>query len=96
MSHIVLTPEQARVVREACGMIEVRDEAGQVLARILSPAEAAIVAEAKRRLAAGGPRYPMADVRARLHKLEAISQREPLDRARVKELLDRMRAGEDV
>ena len=38
----------------------------------------------------------MADVRARLHKLEAISQREPLDRARVKELLDRMRAGEDV
>ncbi len=76
-------------------MIEVRDEAGQVLARILSPAEA-IVAEAKRRLAAGGPRYPMADVRARLHKLEAISQREPLDRARVKELLDRMCAGEDV
>ncbi len=54
------------------------------------------MAEAKRRLAAGGPRYPMADVRARLQKLEALGQRQPLDSARVKELLERMRAGEDV
>jgi hypothetical protein len=96
MSHIVLTAEQARVVREASGLVEVRDEAGQILASFLSPVEAAIVAEAKRRLAAAGPRYPMAEVRARLQKLEAISQHEALDSARVKELLDRMRAGENV
>jgi hypothetical protein len=58
--------------------------------------EAAIVAEAKRRLAAEGPRYPAAEVEARLEKLETIRQRECLSPAQVKELLRRMRAGEEV
>lgn len=94
--HIVLTEDQARALREASGYVELRDECGQVLGRVLSPTEAAIVQESKRRLAAGGPRYPMADVRARLQKLEEISQREDLDSDKVKELLRRLRAGEAV
>jgi hypothetical protein len=96
MTYIVLTPEQARVLRGATGLVEVRDERGEVLARVLSPSEAAIVAESKRRLASGSPCYPMEEVRARLDKLEEISQREPLDSAKVKDLLRRMRAGEEV
>jgi hypothetical protein len=96
MTYIVLTPEQAQVLRAASGLVEVRDEEGEVLARVLSPLDAAIVAESKRRLASGVPRYPMADVTARLDKLEEISRREPLDSAKVKDLLRRMRAGEEV
>jgi hypothetical protein len=95
MSYIVLTAEQARVIREASDPVEARDDESQVLERIPSSEEAAILAEAKKRLAPGRPRYPMADVRARLQKLEALSQREHLDSARVKELLLRMRAGVD-
>jgi hypothetical protein len=58
--------------------------------------EKAIVEEARRRLAAGGPRYPAAEVEARLRKLNEIAQREELDENRVKDLLRRMRAGEEV
>ncbi len=95
MSVIVLTAAQVQVLREAVGPVEVRDEHGLDLGRIL-PSEAAIVAEAKRRLAAGGPRSSSADVGARLKKLQEISEREQLDEARVKDLLRRMRAGEEV
>ena len=51
MPQIVLNAEQARLLKEAIEPVEFRDEAGEVLARIPSPAEAAVVAEAKRRLA---------------------------------------------
>ena len=51
---------------------------------------------AKRRLAEEGPRYPAADVEARFQKLEEISRRKNLGPAQVKELLRRMRAGEEV
>jgi hypothetical protein len=96
MTQIVLNAEQARALREATGTVEVRDEQGGVLARILSPSEQAIVLEARRRLAAGGPRYSSAEVQARLQKLEEISKREELDSQKVKDLLRRMRAGEEV
>jgi hypothetical protein len=96
MSYIVLTDEQARILREAKDLVELRDPRGDVLARLLGPTQAEIVVESKRRLASGSPCYPMADVRARLEKLEEISQREPLDSSKVKDLLRRMRAGETV
>jgi hypothetical protein len=96
MTYIVLNPEQVRVLEEACEPVEVRDEQGRVLARILSPADAAVVEEAKRRLATPGPRYSSAEVQARLRKLEEISQREELDEVKVREYLRRMRAGEEV
>ncbi len=96
MPHIVLNAEQARVLEQAVQPVEVRDEQGRVLTRIPPLAEAAVVAEAKRRLAAEGPRYPAAEVEARLQKLEEISRREQLSPAQVKDLLRRMRAGEAV
>jgi hypothetical protein len=95
MPYIVLSDDQAKILREAAGLVEVRDEQGHVLARVV-PDEAAIVAEAKRRLAEGGPRYSGAEIQARLQKLNEISQREELDEAKVKELIRKMRAGEEV
>lgn len=96
MPYIVLTPEQSRVVEEATASIEVRMPHGEVVARILTPEEVKIVAESKRRLAAGGRMYPGKDVEARLAKLQALSEREELDEAKVKDLMRRMRAGEEV
>jgi len=96
MSFIVLNGSQADVLREASGPVEIRDEQGAVLARVLPPSEETLVSEARRRLAANGPRYPAAEVQARLLRLEEISREEQLDDSKVKELLRRMRAGEKV
>jgi len=96
MPHIVLTPEQAQVVHSASGPVEIRANAGAVLARILPPHEAAIVEEAKRRLASSGPWYSGADVLARLKRLDEIAQGQELTPERVRDLLDRMRAGEAI
>jgi hypothetical protein len=60
------------------------------------PTEAAIIEEARRRLATPGPRYTSAEVEARLQKLNEIAQCEELDANRVRELLRKMRAGEEV
>jgi hypothetical protein len=94
MTVIILTEAQARAFREAAGPVEMRDEQGEVLARVLPPAEAALVAEAKRRLAAGGARHSAAEVESRFQQLAEVGQREALDQARVHELLRQMRAGE--
>jgi hypothetical protein len=96
MSYIVLTMEQEQVVHQATEAIEVRDTGGRVLARILPAWETAIVEEARRRLATPGPRYTSAEVQGRLQKLNEIAQREELDENRVRELLRKMRAGEEV
>ena len=58
--------------------------------------EAAIIEEARRRLATPGPRYTSAEVQTRLQKLNEIAQREELDVSPVRELLRKMRAGEEV
>jgi hypothetical protein len=96
MPHIVLTQEQAAILSKALEPVELRDSEGRVLARVLSPLDEAALARFRDR--EGKPRryYPAAEVEARLKKLEEISQRETLDPIRVRELLDRMRAGEDV
>jgi hypothetical protein len=96
MPHIVLTPEQQKIFEEAIEPVEIRDEQGRVLTTVLSPVDEAALEKYRNRRGQNRPSYPAADVEARLRKLEEISQREPLDRARVRELLDRMRAGEEV
>ncbi len=96
MPVIILDADQAKVLREASDLVELRDEQGQVLAQILPQSEAALLAEARRRLAANGPRYSSADVRARLQRLQELGQQEDLDQAKVRELLRKMRAGEQV
>jgi hypothetical protein len=96
MPHIVLTAEQAQILREASETVELRDDQGEVLIRILSPAEAVLVAKARRRLARAVPGYSGADIQARFRKLEEISRREELNEEKVNELLRRMRAGETI
>jgi hypothetical protein len=98
MPQIILTEEQARIVAQATGSVEVRTPEGKSIGAFspLSPEEIEVIALCKRRMARGGPRYSAAEVRARLLRLEEISRREPLDKALVMELLRRMRAGEEV
>jgi hypothetical protein len=99
MPTIVLTAAQARVLDESTLEVEVRDEQGRLLARIPAPSEAEIIERLKRNQFRGDPnrpRYSSAEVQARLRRLEEISRREELDEAKVRELLDRMRAGEEV
>src|SRR5258708_7712002 len=98
MSHIVLTQEQASILSQATGRVEVRDAEGRVLAfpDALEPGEAEILADAKRRLREPGPRIPSSQVKAHLQKLEEIRQREGMDEAKMLQLLQRMREGEEV
>jgi hypothetical protein len=98
MSHIVLSEDQTRVLAEATGSVEVRDNQGQLLAFLtpLGPDLAATILECKQRHAAPGPRIPSEQVQAHLRRLEEIRQREGLDRERMLDLLRRMRAGEEV
>jgi hypothetical protein len=98
MAQIVLTEEQSRIVAQAGGPVEVRSAEGKLLGAFepLSAEDLVSIEICKQRRAQGGPTYSGAEVRARLQKLEEISRREPLDEARVIELLRRMRAGEEL
>jgi len=98
MPHIVLTADQARVLEESTLEVEVRDEQGCLLARIPPPSEAEIIERIKRLQSnrdPNSPRYSSAEVQSRLRRLEEISRREELDEAKVRDLLHRMRAGEE-
>jgi hypothetical protein len=94
MPHIVLTEEQARVLQQTTLAVEFRDEQGRVLARIPPPTEEEIIERIKRNRGANLPRSPARDVHAHLQRLEEISRHEPLDEAKVRELIRRMRAEE--
>ena len=98
MSHIVLTEEQAQILARATGPVEVRDSQGRPLAQCLplDPDEVAAILRFRQRGSSAEPCIPSAQVQAHLRKLEEISQREELDEARVKDLLRRMHAGEEV
>jgi hypothetical protein len=96
MSHIVLTAEQLSEIVSVNGPVEVRDDQGRVLGRVLSPSVAALVAESKRRRANRGTLYPAAEVEARLNRLAEVSRQEELSEERALELLERMRRGETV
>ena len=58
MRHIVLTEDQARVLREAGDTVEVRDEQGRTVAHLtpLSPADIEAIERSKQARAAGGSR----------------------------------------
>ncbi len=77
MAHIVLTEEQARIVADAQHGIEVRDPQGRSVAFFtpLLPEEAALVAEARRRLQAGGPRIPSARVMDMMAQLQQLHEK---------------------
>ena len=98
MSHIVLTPDQARLVCESREPLEVRDEQGRTLASLtpLSPADREAIERSREARARGGPRVPSEQVQAHLKRLDEISQTEVIDETKALELLRRMRAGEQI
>lgn len=96
MTQIVLTPDQARALQQATTVVELRDDAGQVLARIPPPSEDQILERIRRDKSERVACYPAEQVEARLRKLEEIRQREGMDEAKMRELMRRMRAGEEV
>jgi hypothetical protein len=98
MPHIVLTEEQARVVREAKGIVDVRDEQGKPLAsmRVLTPLDLELIEQHKRSRASSAPSIPSARVQAFLRKLQELDETEGVDQAKVDELLRRVRAGEPL
>jgi hypothetical protein len=96
MAHIVLNPEQVRILERATAPVEVRDETGRVLGQLPAPSEEQIVERIRRDRLAGVPRYPAEQVEARLRRLEEIRRQEGMDEPKMRDLLRRMRAGEEA
>jgi len=94
MPEIVLTEEQARILAGAATAVVVRDPSG-VAVGMLDPKEAAIIAEAKRRLAARGPKYTGPAVMAMLDALQAERDRiGPFDVAYMEDFVRRLEASD--
>lgn len=98
MKHIVLTSEQAQVLGQAGGPVEVRDEQGRTVAHLtpLSPADLETIERFRGTRPTNGPRVPSAQVQAHFRRLEEIRQSEGMDEVKMLDLLRRMRAGEQV
>jgi hypothetical protein len=98
MPQIVLTEDQARILTEANGPVDVRDDHGRLIAslRLLDQADIEAIERFKRRPTNREPGVTSEQRQAHFRRLEEISQTEQLDQAKVHDLLRRMRAGEDV
>jgi hypothetical protein len=99
MPQIVLTPEQALVVSQSHEPVDVVDDRGRVLTRIipLSPEELEAIERHKRmRGQPKPPGVPSHRVEALLRKLDDLDARGEASEATVKELLRRTVAGESV
>ena len=70
MPYIIIDDEQARILAESNGQVEVRDRAGQHLGYVSLDFSAEEIAEAKRRLASDEPRYTTREVLEHLQNLE--------------------------
>ena len=78
MTEIVLTGDQSRLFTSATDGVVFCDPAGNILGRVppvLDAEEAAIVAEAKRRLASNQPTVKLSDIVKRMKETEAREQR---------------------
>jgi hypothetical protein len=72
MTEIVLTPAQTQQFSQATDGVVICDAVGNVIVRVppkISEQEAAIIEEAKRRLASDQPRRPFSEVVKRLKEL---------------------------
>jgi hypothetical protein len=72
MTEIILTGDQMHQLASATDDVVIADGQGNVIVRLppkISDAEAAIIEEAKRRLASDQPRIPSSEVLARLKRL---------------------------
>jgi hypothetical protein len=96
VAQIILNPDQARVLDQATTPVEVCDESGRVLVRIPAPSEEQILERIRRERGSNVLRYPAEQVEARLRRLEEIRQQGGMDEPKMRDLLRRMRAGEQV
>jgi antitoxin (DNA-binding transcriptional repressor) of toxin-antitoxin stability system len=98
MKHIVLTPEQARVVLGGEEPVEVRDEQGRTVAHLtpLSPLDVEAIERHRRGQGRQQPSIPSEQVQAHFRRLEEIRRSEGMDEAKALDLLRRLRAGEEV
>ena len=98
MNHIILTPEQARIVRESEGAVEARDEQGRTVAHLtpLSPLDVDALERYRRSRGRPQPSIPGEQVQAHFRRLEETRQREGMDEAKALDILRRLRAGEEV
>jgi hypothetical protein len=72
MTEIILTGDQMHQLASATDDVVIADGQGNVIVRLppkISEHEAAIIQEAKRRLASDQPRVPSSEVLARLKRL---------------------------
>jgi hypothetical protein len=95
MSQIVLTEEQMQVVRQSTAPVNVCDSNGLVLGTVDPQITPEFVAEMKRRARGPGPWWTGEQVRNHLRALQEAWDREgPFDQARMRELLERIRAAD--
>ena len=93
MSELILTAEQALVVRQAKDKtIKVRDPAGKLVAEITPEWHQEFIGELKRRAASRGPWFTGAQVQAHLKALdEEWARTGGFDQAYMRAFLDRLR-----
>jgi hypothetical protein len=98
MPRIVLTEEQARVLAESKGRVEVYDAQGRLMCFMdwLGKPLEEIIAECKRRRASGERGIPGARVQAMLRRFEEIDRTEGMTREKMEEILRRVKAGEEI
>lgn len=98
MNHIILTPEQARIVGESEGAVEARDEHGRTVAHLtpLSPPDVEAIERYRRSRGRPQLSIPGEQVQAHFRRLEEIRQRERMDEAKALALLRRLGVGEKV
>jgi hypothetical protein len=71
MSFITIDDQQAKVLLESTGEVEIRDKQGNCLGLVTRSFNGEEIAEARRRLASGGPWYSTRQVLDHLRSLES-------------------------
>ncbi len=96
--RLKLSEDQARIVLNAGGQIEVLDERGRVVGRLtpLSAEDIEMIEYCKQRRANPGKKIPSEQVTAHLQRLAEIAKTKTLDAEMVRDLIHRMQAGESV
>jgi uncharacterized protein YmfQ (DUF2313 family) len=93
MLQLVLTDEQAKIVKQAFGPVSVRDSTGKVLGLLEPQLTPEMIAELKRRAASPGPWYTGEQVQSRLQALQEEWDRTGgFDEAYMHEFLKRLDA----